>query len=163
MSMNKSHISLIMQKSVNSFTGSNLSIRGSTTKGVDSIPAFSGKAGKYEPIPPGDYWIQTDEIFEIGVTTDLSTKLAAIALGKSGSFFESCIKHMQAWGSYRIPIRQLASQEKATGRNAMFIHGGEVYGSAGCIDLQHWMDWFVKFLLDEHQGKEPQRIILHVR
>ena len=47
-----------------------------------------------------------------------------------------------AWGRYRITIHPLALTV-CFGRGGFFIHGGEEFGSAGCIDLAYGMDGFV--------------------
>jgi hypothetical protein len=39
-----------------------------------------------------------------------------------------------AWGNSRIPIQPL-SNTNTLGRHSMYIHGGDILGSAGCIDL----------------------------
>ena len=52
----------------------------------------------------------------------------------------------QSWdrrvGRYRITIHPLPLTA-CYGRGGFFIHGGEEFGSAGCIDLAYGMDAFV--------------------
>ena len=137
------------------FTGKNLVMSGSSIKEF-AYPAASGDA-THKTIPVGDYWINSDEIHEITPLTDASAKVLVVGKmllkGKIVGYSKVDDAHSAAWGAYRIPIYQTAAQEDATGRNNMFIHGGTSYGSAGCIDLQHWMDAFVSNLKKATTGK----------
>lgn len=46
-----------------------------------------------------------------------------------------------AWGNSRIPI-QPQSGTNTFGRHSMYIHGGAIPGSSGCIDLTSYNDDF---------------------
>lgn len=131
------------------FTGKALIFNGKTLK--FSYPAVSGKQGRYNPIPAGTYWIATDEVYENGPTTDYLTKVTlAVTTFSTLDTIEQ--RHSAAWGRFRIPIHQSAAQQLRTGRSGMFIHGGTVPGSAGCIDLTEWIDVFVDHLRTEYVG-----------
>lgn len=40
------------------------------------------------------------------------------------------------WGDAKTPIYQTPEQKAQTGRDGMYIHGGDEFGSIGCIDLK---------------------------
>lgn len=67
-----------------------------------------------------------------------------------GAVGNALMKHMSAWGEYRISIKQSAEQATRTGRTNLFIHCGDSLGSAGCIDLSLGMNIFVHYLQKEH-------------
>jgi Protein of unknown function (DUF2778) len=75
------------------------------------------------PIPEGAYWIMPKQI------------------GLPSVFAQ------QAWGNYRITIHYFR-MTNTFGRGGFFIHGGESFGSKGCIDLARGMDLFVHKLTD---------------
>ena len=83
------------------------------------------KASFTGPIPEGQYWIQPSELAE---------KPAAYEFWR-GSW------PVAGWGNYRITIHPLPGT-LTYGRGGMFIHGGAVWGSAGCVDLTYGMDSF---------------------
>jgi hypothetical protein len=70
------------------------------------------------PIPAGEYWIKPAQLREF-LWSDAS------------------------WGCARITIHPRQSTETYS-RGGFFIHGGKVWGSAGCIDLTYGMDSFRK-------------------
>ncbi|HEX4843138.1 MAG TPA: tlde1 domain-containing protein [Limnobacter sp.] len=124
------------------FDGSVLTIR--TASGLlKTYNAVSGKplnkkfdysaerqtAANQGPIPEGHYWINPSEMWE--------NNLIKSALRSPRS----------AWGDYRLTIR-VSPGTKTHGRGGFFIHGGDMPGSAGCIDLTHAMNRFVKDLRD---------------
>lgn len=47
-----------------------------------------------------------------------------------------------SWGNYRMPI----TSKQKMGRGGFFVHGGDIPGSAGCIDLSAGMDNLIDFL-----------------
>lgn len=130
------------------FTGRHLIMAGGNTIHILIHQAASGKEGEYEPIPRGEYWIQSDEIYNLVPTTDMRAKMDYM-ISHWASLKEANKAHKAAWGNFRIPIRQSLTQETVTKRKNMFFHGGDVYGSAGCIDLAHNMDSFVNQLKTE--------------
>jgi hypothetical protein len=73
------------------------------------------------PIPEGAYWVDPSEIWEN-------------AWYKSGSY--------ASWGNFRVIIHPYPKTE-TWGRGGMFIHGGDVPGSAGCVDLTSLIDKFI--------------------
>jgi len=92
------------------------------------------------PIPEGEYWINPDEFWEN-------------AWYKIGS--ES------AWGKYRITIHPFP-KTNTYNRGGFFIHGGDLPGSAGCIDLTTQMSQFYKDLKREINTNTNCYIILKV-
>jgi hypothetical protein len=163
----KSHLKML-------FDGDTLFLFGlKCLKGKDEqFPATSGN-DKSEPIPNGLYWIQTDEIHEMKWSDDWTPNL--LGFSKPTLFLHQLFKkpigalpnalmlHMGAWGEYRIPIRQTIAQQNSTGRSAMFIHGGDNPGSAGCIDLTYRISMLVAFLRKEHPAGESFSINLTVQ
>jgi hypothetical protein len=128
-------------------------------KGKDEhFRAVSGNDRK-DPIPDGLYWIQTADIHRMKWTDDWTPRgfskptLVAYVIAKQGPWGalpNALMMHMGAWGEYRISINQTIDQEKQTGRNKMFIHGGDEPGSAGCIDLGDHISILVSYLKREH-------------
>lgn len=87
------------------------------------------------PIPEGDYLLGQ------GTGEDYNNK-------EEMSFWNEYIrgrspwyKNPVAWGKSRIPIRSLPTTN-TFGRHSMYVHGGNVPGSAGCIDLTYANDDF---------------------
>lgn len=135
-------------------------LKGLGMKSAVVLPAVSGKPNeknKFDysparqaiaykgPIPEGEYWIQPDEMWENNVVKS--------ALG---------ITPRTAWGNFRITIHPYPAT-KTHKRGGFFIHGGQVAGSAGCIDLTGHMDKFVKELTKELEGLPKCYIPLTVR
>jgi hypothetical protein len=80
------------------------------------------------PIPQGEYWIKPDEI--------------------RPGMFGDVPAFRRSWGSFRITIHP-RPDTVTHGRGGFFIHGGAVFGSAGCIDLSWGMNLFVAQLREE--------------
>lgn len=124
------------------FNGESLVMR--TASGtLKTYTAFSGKPinGKFDysvdrqkasslgPIPEGSYWINPSDLWE-------------------NNWLKSALRTPRsAWGDYRITIRVFPGTQTHS-RGGFFIHGGDVAGSAGCIDLTHSMNQFVKDLMN---------------
>ncbi|WP_370262700.1 tlde1 domain-containing protein [Limnobacter sp.] len=108
---------------------------------LKSYPAVSGRSvnGSFDysnqrqrvanqgPIPEGNYWINPSDLW---TNTPLKNILRS---------------PRSAWGDHRIAIRVYPGTN-THGRGGFFIHGGDTPGSAGCIDLTHAMNDFVKDL-----------------
>lgn len=141
------------------FTGKRLWLAGG--RAPTSFDAVSGTPGKYEPIPNGNYWIDPDRTHKLEWFDDLSKKVLydAVNLRRPGT---GLLGHQSAWGNYRIPIEQEAAQQQKTRRGNFFIHGGDVPGSAGCIDVGKEMDVFVGALKQEVKWANQKRIPLYV-
>ncbi len=84
------------------------------------------------PIPEGEYWITFEEMWEN-------------AWYKPGS--------TAAWENFRIAIHPYPNTEIYS-RGGLFVHGGDVRGSADCIDLTQCMDRFVKQMKAELATKK---------
>jgi hypothetical protein len=91
-------------------------------KGNFDYSVEAQKKGFRGPIPEGTYWIRPDEFWEN-------------SWYKRGSY--------SAWGNYRITIHPFTTTQ-TYGRGGFFIHGGDVPGSAGCIDLTGAIDQFYR-------------------
>jgi hypothetical protein len=72
------------------------------------------------PIPEGKYWIQPVQLDNLWFTSD-------------------------GWGASRITIHPRPATI-THGRGGFFVHGGKVFGSAGCIDLAYGMPSFSNVL-----------------
>lgn len=140
------------------FTGKRLWLAGGRVP--SSYVASSGKSEKFDPIPNGRYWINHSELKKLEFWDDLSSKLLGeiVHLGPGKGW----LAHQTGWGNYRIPIRQSGDQERRTGRGHFFIHGGDIPGSAGCIDLTGDMELFVGHLAMEVKWAKQDRIPLYV-
>lgn len=138
---------------------------------TEIFKAASGNA-KRDPIPNGTYWFQSADVFAVTAGSDWTPSLGfskPMLLAREllegrpwGALATAMTLHAGAWGEFRIPIRQTRGQQAATGRSAMFIHGGDTFGSAGCIDLSHGIGVFVEFLRREHPNGENRWIELNV-
>lgn len=136
------------------FDGRTLRAQGSRV--LIHIPAVSGhpKNGKFDysseyqkipdhgPIPEGEYWIQPSELQE-----NAWYRLKSPRAG---------------WGDYWITIHPYPSTQ-THGRGGFFIHGGNIPGSAGCIDLSIQMSRFVATIEKELDGKSKCYVPLTVR
>jgi len=87
------------------------------------------------PIPEGDYLLKR------GTGEDYNNK-------EEMSFWNEYVKRKTpwyknptAWGKSRIPI-QPQTNTNTFGRDKMYVHGGTVPGSSGCIDLTTYNDDF---------------------
>lgn len=85
------------------------------------------KLSNQGPIPQGNYWISPADIWENNVIKSL------------------LVSSRSAWGDYRITIR-VSPGTQTHARGGFFIHGGDIPGSAGCIDLTTSMNQFIKDL-----------------
>ena len=85
------------------------------------------KLANQGPIPEGHYWISPADIWENNLIK---------------SFL---VSSRSAWGDYRITIRVRPGTQTYT-RGGFFIHGGDIPGSAVCIDLTTSMNQFIKDL-----------------
>lgn len=136
------------------FNGRNLTVSGAQEA---SFPAVSGKQdnqGKFDysqerqrledqgPIPEGIYWLNPNELKDLWYY-----------------WFHSRLN--AAWGGYRITIHPFDSTH-TFGRGGFFIHGGTIPGSAGCIDLTNYMQYFVQLVLEQYVGQDC-KIILTVQ
>ena len=88
------------------------------------------------PIPEGEYIVKQSEYQSI---ENISTK-DRIKGALGGGPWPG---NERSWGSHRIWIYP-SSGTKTFGRDGFSIHGGAVFGSAGCIDLCSNMDSFIK-------------------
>lgn len=142
------------------FNGSFLNVTGGKQKET-RFAAVSGKAvdGKFDysvarqqhknegPIPAGKYYVVPSEL------RDNESFLRWLA-GKKWN--------PVAWGRYRISIHHDSGTE-TYGRSGFFIHGGDVPGSIGCIDLHRNMNSFVDHIVREPDFSGDKHIELLVR
>ena len=92
------------------------------------------------PTPEGEYLIYPSEIQSYGNLSRFQALLSLIGRGQfpGGAY---------AWGNDRIPlypkkVKVVTANGTIVERSDMFIHGGSVPGSAGCIDLHLNADAF---------------------
>ena len=139
------------------FNGKELILTGGIkTKKVYTYTADSGKPnelGRFSyskerqktpykgPIPEGEYWINPKEFWE-------------------NAWYKSASE--SAWGSHRITIHPYP-KSKTYGRGGFFIHGGDIPGSAGCIDLTTNISQFYKDIKKEINGNTNCYIVLKVK
>ena len=121
-----------------------------------NFPAVSGQSvgGKFGysvdrqkladvgPIPAGTYWILPSEM--------------------QRNAWYRWRNPRAAWGNHWITIHPLPGTV-THGRGGFFIHGGNVPGSIGCIDLSLRMDAFVATLEAELAGEPSCHVPLIVR
>ncbi len=93
--------------------------------GLFDYSVANQKVANNGPIPEGKFWIQPDQ---------LASKPSSWEFWR-GDWPEA------GWGNYRITIHPYAGT-LTYGRGGMFIHGGQNWGSSGCIDLTYGIDSF---------------------
>lgn len=120
-----------------------------------SWPAYSGKRGywmggnfspeaqgtrKKGPTPEGTYAVRQEEfqIREDGLW-EVSKQLVGKMRGKPGGRWKG---NYHAWGDQRVALIPEKFVHSDIKRGEFSIHGGEVAGSAGCIDLTEYMPEF---------------------
>jgi hypothetical protein len=86
------------------------------------------------PIPEGIYWLDPTELHDMHFWHHMPNPAYP---------FESA-----AWGQHRITIHPHISTQ-TYGRGGFFIHGGDLPGSIGCIDLWNHIEDFVPVIEDE--------------
>ena len=113
---------------------------------VKYYPATSGRADyqsaqytnerKRGPIPEGDYLLGQ------GTGEDYNNKEEMSWWRKFVPWNDNpWYENPAAWGKSRIPIQPIPTTN-TFGRHSMYVHGGNVPGSAGCIDLTYANDDF---------------------
>lgn len=164
------------------FDGKNLTTRAVDEKGKEitqKLPAVSGEprfGGEFDyskyrqdrwggPIPEGAYSINPQEVQRPTLKDDLvsAANNVADALSKDPDRepFGKYPGGRESWGDCRIFIQTPAGQKAKTGREKFFIHGGDVPGSAGCIDLLHNDKKFCGFI-EKYRGKNQRKVPLTV-
>jgi Protein of unknown function (DUF2778) len=143
------------------FNGRQLTVSGGsqTSRSFDAVSGKPGEKGGFDysverqqlkdkgPIPVGEYYIQPDELRD-------NDSILRWLMDKQWN--------PVAWGRYRITIHH-GTNTNTHGRSGFFIHGGDVPGSAGCIDLHINMNAFVEYMLKEPDFKSNAKIKLTVR
>lgn len=100
---------------------------GKSINGKFSYSTERQKIASQGPIPEGNYWISPADIWENSAIKSL------------------LVSSRSAWGDYRITIR-ISPGTQTHARGGFFIHGGDIPGSAGCIDLTTSMNQFIRDL-----------------
>lgn len=103
--------------SVTTDTGETYVINATSGRGgCQNNPSISCQKSHYEgPIPIGTYSIDPHDLSDPGLLWDAGRRLTG------------------DWGDWRIRVK--AYGVAIHGRTNFFIHGGDTYGSAGCIDI----------------------------
>ena len=125
------------------FDGQNLTWQ-QNGRPVKSWPAMSGKPyaqGKEftsyadeGPIPEGNWMLKqnTGEHYNPGEWRTFDEFISGTGVWKL---------QPNSWGNQRIPI-QPQQETNTFGRHSMYVHGGTIPGSSGCIDLTGNMENF---------------------
>lgn len=105
------------------------------------------------PIPEGTYWINPQKIIyglPRGSLMDfLNTHARNTIFGKSGKFPGGT----RSWGIGRVDINPAQIDVGGVKRGDFSIHGGDVPGSAGCIDITGQDKNFFDFL-EKHRTSQ---------
>ena len=122
-----------------------------------SWPAMSGNAGYQEaryqdlrnfgPIPEGTYHFKKDAFQDYD-------KLGSWDKFKSSFNRGTFPGGLEAWGRYRVDLVP-GENTDTYGRSGIMIHGGDTFGSAGCIDLEKQIDDFYNRLQRMNQTEFP--------
>ena len=114
---------------------------------IESWPAVSGRDGMQGPefqgvvdagpIPSGTYFVRQDQYQSI---EDISVwqRIAGLPPLDRGQWHGLSF----AWGRHRVELFPAQGTE-TYGRTGMFLHGGAVPGSAGCVDLTSYLEAFI--------------------
>ena len=153
------------------FDGYKLSLLGDGAL-IKSWDAVSGVAGFQSPdnqslkstgpIPEGNWSFNTSAIqtitlqgHAIGTLSSLLYNMTGLSDLKRGTWYGGEV----AWGLERAFLTP-SDQTDTLGRDNFSIHGGDFYGSAGCIDLGHnEVDFFRTLTSKWHLGYFTQRTI----
>ena len=102
------------------------------------------------PTPPGEWYIidmqargtqDADSLITLFKAGMEAVEGAATGKEASHNWAANTGASKIAWGNYRIFIHP-KSGTQTFGRSRMYIHGGQIAGSHGCIDLGEYMDQF---------------------
>lgn len=118
-------------------------------KTLKSWPAMSGKPGyqsraateieDYGPIPEGIWHLNPDEL-----QTYSPEKESRGWRGPNGE--TPWLGGTRSWGNHRIRLEPDEFHTDTKNRDGFYLHGGEVPGSAGCIDTTNNMNEVAKFI-----------------
>ena len=87
----------------------------------------------YEKFGMSDWWREASK----------EDRDAALKRERDTDWYLQTLNGKIAWGRYRSSFKKLPGT-RTYGRGGFYIHGGEVAGSHGCIDLLNHMDDFAK-------------------
>ena len=122
------------------FDGRALWMRDGSGTLIGAWNAVSGMPGGADPIPEGLYLARQADLQRIGLAQAI---LGFVSKGLleplTGGPWFTWPGSVRSWGDLRIPLIPLQEQR----RGGMFLHGGWIPGSGGCIDLTGQMGSFV--------------------
>lgn len=135
------------------FDGEKLTIYQNNEK-IDSWAGVSGRPG---------YQLPTDQVFKSTGPLPEGVYIAKQSNYQKIDLFSAVVGYMPpkgrgewpgstySWGTSRVWLDP-SQQTNTFGRDGFSVHGGEIPGSAGCIDLTSEMDGFSKWF--ENNGKD---------
>lgn len=135
-----------------------------------SSPEEFSKEKDAGPIPPGGYTVGPIESRdpktqkEVGFLDTLWTAIRQLTgnTNVKESLFQADTNYSRiAWGNFRLPITPKTGTN-TYGRGSFYVHGGELAGSHGCIDLTDEMDDFAKFYQTWSSSTNKKKIDLTV-
>lgn len=107
------------------------------------------------PIPQGNYILRkgTGQEYDNNLIHKLNRRLVRYGNDKNNNSIASWVARgvslddwtvaPVSWGHQRVPIQPLKNTD-TFGRDSMYVHGGESFGSGGCIDTAKGMKDFYK-------------------
>ena len=107
---------------------------------------YQDQAGK-GPIPEGDYTFQKQGFQSYD---DLSFWQKVVSKIGAGRFPGG----IRPWGRYRVDLNPTLGTNTYN-RQGIMLHGGNEYGSAGCIDLENQIDNFYNHIRQHPQSEFP--------
>jgi len=115
------------------------------------------------PTPPGEYMIYQVQGRGTMDAESLVSLLKGMYSQLRGStdynWWQDTGRSKVAWGNYRAMLKPLKGTN-TFGRGGMYIHGGQLPGSIGCIDVGPYMDQFAAlyFLWSAATGKKKMKV-----
>ena len=104
---------------------------------------YQNVAGK-GPLPEGTYWVKQNNLQHWDDLPWYNKLASSVSGGRiSDKKFGAWPGGTKSWGKHRIWLEPDANTN-TYGRNGLAIHGGDEFGSEGCIDLEKGIDDFAQ-------------------
>ena len=95
------------------------------------------------PTPEGRYIVEEIQVADKGLTATVKGIAKFFLMKSTYNWNLNTIARRVSWGNFRAPLIPMEGTD-TFGRTSMYIHGGTIPGSIGCIDLMERMESFAK-------------------